>query len=67
MGEGPLSQPDDFTPSQRPEDRQDRRAEEENEGAGHGPVIRDKRRIDPETGELRHPTMAAESSNDSTE
>jgi molecular chaperone GrpE len=57
MGDGPLSQPDDFTPSARPAD------EEQEDGAGHGPVIRDKRRIDPETGELRHPAaMAAEPS-----
>jgi molecular chaperone GrpE len=57
MGDGPLSQPDDFTPSVRPAD------EEQEDGAGHGPVIRDKRRIDPETGELRHPAaMAAEPS-----
>jgi len=54
MGEGqrPHSQRDDFTPQQRPD---------EEDGAGNGPVIRDKRRIDPETGELRHPAaMAAE-------
>jgi molecular chaperone GrpE len=57
MGDGPLSQPDDFTPSVRPAD------EEQEDGAGNGPVIRDKRRIDPETGELRHPAaMAAEPS-----
>ena len=70
MGEGPLSQPDDFTPSQRPEgqpdrpDRSDAQADEEQEErAGTGPVIRDKRRIDPETGELRHPAaMAAQPS-----
>jgi len=61
MGSGPLSQPDDFTPSQRPSQRPDQRPEEEQEdGAGHGPVIRDKRRIDPETGEVRHAAMAAE-------
>lgn len=29
------------------------------EFGGHGPVIRDKRRIDPETGELREPQAAA--------
>jgi molecular chaperone GrpE len=58
MGDGPLSQPDDLTPSERPEQRPD---EEQEGGAGNGPVIRDKRRIDPETGELRHPAaMAAE-------
>lgn len=51
MGEGRLGQPDDFTPQQRPDD--------EEGGAGNGPVIRDKRRIDPETGELRHPAAMA--------
>jgi molecular chaperone GrpE len=66
MGDGPLSQPDDFTPAQRPEQRpeqqpEQRPDEEQEGGAGSGPVIRDKRRFDPETGELRHPAaMAAE-------
>jgi molecular chaperone GrpE len=52
MADGPQhphGQRDDFTPR------------EEEDGAGKGPVIRDKRRIDPETGELRAPAaMSAE-------
>jgi molecular chaperone GrpE len=56
MADGPQhphSQRDDFTPR------------DEEGGAGNGPVIRDKRRIDPETGELRAPAaMSAESEED---
>jgi molecular chaperone GrpE len=52
MADGPQHPPgqrDDFTPR------------DEEGGASDGPVIRDKRRIDPETGELRAPAaMSAE-------